>query len=133
MSQENVELVAARLREFQAILRPLDNTAPDFVWDMSTFEGWPEDVEYLGREGFGQFFAKWIEAYEEFEQELENVIDADDEHVVSIIRQRGRLSGSQSWVDTRFGIVFTVSAGNISRARVFKTAEEALEAAGLRE
>ena len=133
MSQENVELVADRLREFQATLRATDRTAPDFVWDLSTLEGWPDAPEYVGPDGFNEFFARWTEAYDEFEQRLEDVVDAGDEHVVSIIRQRGRPRGSESWVDLRFGIVFTVDRGDIRRARVFRTAEEALEAAGLRE
>jgi ketosteroid isomerase-like protein len=133
MSQENVELVAARLRTFQETLRATERTAPDFVWDMSTFEGWPDAPEYSGWEGFNEFFARWTEAYDEFEQRLEDVIDAGDEHVVSIIHQRGRLGGSKSWVDFRFGIVFTVTEGDLRRARVFRTADDALEAVGLRE
>ena len=52
MSQANVELVAARLREFQATLRATDRMAPDFVWEMSTLEGWPDAPEYFGWEGF---------------------------------------------------------------------------------
>jgi hypothetical protein len=62
MSQENVELVAARLRAFQATLRITEQTAPDFVWDMSTLEGWPDAREYFGGEGFNEFFAKWTAA-----------------------------------------------------------------------
>jgi ketosteroid isomerase-like protein len=137
MSQENVDLVTARLRRFQARLRAGDDAetglAPEFVWDLSTFEGWPDALEYSGRQGFNEFFAAWIEAYDEFESGFEDVIDAGDEHVVSVISQRGRLRGSQSWIDFRFGIVFTVTERNITRARVFRTAEEALEAVGLRE
>jgi ketosteroid isomerase-like protein len=132
MSQENVELVAARLRSFQATLRATDTTAPDFVWDLSTLEGWPDAPEYVGPEGFNEFFARWTEAYDEFEQRLEELIDAGDEHVAAIIRQRGRPRGSESWVELRFGIVFTVTRGDIRRAQVFRTADEALEAAGLR-
>jgi ketosteroid isomerase-like protein len=133
MSQENVELVAARMRAFQATLRATDQTAADFVWDLSTLEGWPDAQEYSGPEGVNDFMAKWTEAYDEFEQDLEDVIDAGGEHVVSIIRQRGRPRGSQSWVDLRFGIVWTVTEGDLRRARVYRTAEEALEAVGLRE
>jgi ketosteroid isomerase-like protein len=133
MSRENVELVTARLSEFQATLRAREGTAPDFVWDMSTFEGWPDAPEYSGWEGFNEFFARWTEPYEEFEQRLEEAIDAGDEDVVSIIHQRGRPMGSESWVEFRFAIVFTVTSGDLSRARVFRTPDDALEAVGLRE
>jgi hypothetical protein len=48
------------------------------------------------------------------------------------VSQRGRPKGSQSWVHLRFGVVWTVADGELKRGRVFRTAEEALEAAGLR-
>jgi ketosteroid isomerase-like protein len=131
MSQENVDLVAEGLREFQATLRATEPAAADFVWDLSTLEGWPDAPQYFGPEGFNEFIAKWTEAYDEFEQRTEEVIDAGDQDVVSIISQRGRPRGSQSWVDLRFGVVWTVAEGEIKRGRVFRTAEEALEAVGL--
>jgi ketosteroid isomerase-like protein len=131
MSQENVELVAEGLREFQATLRAAEPAAADFVWDLSTLEGWPDAVQYVGPEGFNEFIAKWTEAYDEFEQRTEELFDAGGQDVVSIISQRGRPRGSQSWVHLRFGVVWTVADGEIKRGRVFRTAEEALEAAGL--
>jgi ketosteroid isomerase-like protein len=133
MSQENVDLVADSLREFQATLRATEAAAGDFVWDLSTLEGWPDAPQYFGREGFNEFIAKWTEAYDEFEQRVEDVIDAGDQYVVSIISQRGRPRGSQSWVHLRFGVVWTVADGEVRRGRVFRTAEEALEAVGLSE
>jgi ketosteroid isomerase-like protein len=133
MSQENVDLVAEGLREFQATLRATERAAADFVWDLSTLEGWPDATEYFGPEGFNEFVARWTEAYDEFEQRTEEEIDGGDQDVVSIISQRGRPRGSQSWVHLRIGVVWTVAEGEITRGRVFRTAEEALEAAGLRE
>ena len=133
MSQENVKLVAESLREFQATYRAVDRIAPDFVWDLSTLENWPDATEYLGPDGFNDFWARWTEAYDEFEQRFEDVIDAGDEYVVSIIRQRGRPKGTQAWVDLRFGIVWTVVEGQLDQGQVYRTAEEALEAVGLSE
>ena len=133
MSQENVNLVAESLREFQTTLRATGAAAPDFVWDLSTLDGWPDAPQYFGREGFNEFIAKWIEAYDKFEQQMEEVIDAGGQDVVSIISQRGRPRGSQSWVHLRFGVVWTVGEGELKRGRVFRTAEEALEAVGLLE
>jgi ketosteroid isomerase-like protein len=133
MSQENVDLVADSLREFQATLRATKAAAGDFVWDLSTLEGWPDAPQYFGREGFNEFIAKWTEAYDEFEQRMEEVIDAGDQYVVSIISQRGRPRGSQSWVHLRFGVVWPVADGEVRRGRVFRTAEEAVRAVGLSE
>jgi ketosteroid isomerase-like protein len=131
MSRENVELVTAGLREFQTTLRATDAVAADFVWDVSTLEAWPDAQQYFGAEGFNEFIAQWTEAYDEFEQQVEEVIDAGDQDVVAILNQRARPKGSQSWVDLRFGVVWTVADGQLKRARVFRTAEEALAAVGL--
>jgi ketosteroid isomerase-like protein len=131
MSQENVELVAASLRDFQATLRATEAAAPDFVWDVSALEGWPDASQYFGPEGFNEFIAKWTEAYDEFEQNVEEVIDAGDQDVVSILSQRARPRGSESWVHLRFAVIWTVREGKLTRGRVFRTAEEALAAAGL--
>jgi ketosteroid isomerase-like protein len=131
MSQENVELVAASLRDFQATLRATEAAAPDLVWDVSALEGWPDASQYFGPEGFNEFIAKWTEAYDEFEQNVEEVIDAGDQDVVSILSQRARPRGSGSWVHLRFAVIWTVREGKLTRGRVFRTAEEALAAAGL--
>jgi ketosteroid isomerase-like protein len=131
MSQENVELVAASLRDFQATLRATEAAAPDFVWDVSALEGWPDASQYFGPEGFNEFIAKWTEAYDEFEQDVEEVIDAGDQDVVSVLSQRARPRGSGSWVHLRFAVIWTVREGKLTRGRVFRTAEEALAAAGL--
>jgi ketosteroid isomerase-like protein len=60
-------------------------------------------------------------------------VDADDDRVVAVFRQRGRIKGADSWVDLRFGIVNTVAGGLIRRMQLFATPAEALEAVGLRE
>jgi ketosteroid isomerase-like protein len=112
-------------------LRATEAAAPDFVWDVSALEGWPDASQYFGPEGFNEFIAKWSEAFDEFEQNVEEVIDAGDQDVVSILSQRARPRGSGSWVHLRFAVIWTVREGKLTRGRVFRTAEEALAAAGL--
>jgi hypothetical protein len=90
------------LREFQATPRANGATAADFVWDLSTLDGRPEAHDRRR-----------------------------DQEVVSILGQRGRPKGSQSRVHLRFAVVWTLAEGELKRGRVFRTAEEALEAAGL--
>ena len=132
MSQENIELVMRRMVAFQeqGMLRALPEIESDFVWDLSTLEYWPDETEYVGREGFDDFLAKWTEAYEEFEQSVEEVIDAGDEHVIAVVRQRGRPRGSDAWAELVFGIVWTIKAGRFRRGQVFRTREDAVNALG---
>jgi len=129
MSRENVELITANLREFQKTLRATDAAAADFVWDVSALDGWPDATQYFGPEGFNEFMAKWTDAYDEFEQHLEEVVDAGEHDVVCILSQRARPRGSGSWVHLRFAVVWTIADGELKRGRAFRTAEEALAAA----
>jgi len=133
MSQENVDLVASGLREFDTMRRPPAVMAPDFIWDMSAFEGWPDEAQYHGADGFMEFFAKWTEPYDEWHHVVEDVVSAGDDRVVAVVRQRGRLAAPDSWVELRFGTVYTVDAGQIRRAQLFTTPQEAFQAAGLAE
>jgi ketosteroid isomerase-like protein len=77
------------------------------------------------------FFAEWIDAYAEWDQEVEGVMDAGGNQVVELTLQRGRLRESDSWVEWRYGIVYRVEDGLIRRGTLYGTPEEALEAAGL--
>jgi ketosteroid isomerase-like protein len=132
MSPENVKVAATTYRQFAATKRPT-GLAPDLVWVLRTFRGWPDEEEYLGPDGFMEFLAKWREPYDEWDFELEDVVDTADDRVLAVGRQRGRLKGAGSWVELRFGIVNTVAGGLIRRMEVFATPAEALEAVGLRE
>jgi hypothetical protein len=49
MSQENVEIVRRGWEHFLATgEQPQEIIAPDFIWDMSRFRGWPEQQSYGG-------------------------------------------------------------------------------------
>ena len=133
MSQENVEIVRRVTSEFTETQQLSELVAPDLVWDLSSWPAWSGQQEFYGRDGFMAFFAEWTEAYEEWDQEIEGIIDAGGSQVVETTRQRGRLSGSDTWVEWRYAIVYSVEEGLIRRAKLYATVEEALEAAGLRE
>jgi ketosteroid isomerase-like protein len=128
VARENVELVTEALSRFGRTGEPSGMAAPDFVWDMTGLPEWLDDSVYRGEEGFRAFFERWTEAYDEWSGELEEVIDVDDEHVLVAMHQRGRVRGTDAWVDMRCGILYTVSDGKLRRARLFPTVDEALEA-----
>jgi ketosteroid isomerase-like protein len=134
MSEENVEIVRRVTTEFTENHQVLSElVAPDGVFDLSSWPAWSGQQEFHGIEGFMAFFAEWTHAYAEWDQEVEGVIDAGGSQVVEITRQRGRLRGSDSWIELRYGIVYTVEEGLIRRSKLYGTPEEALEAAGLSE
>jgi ketosteroid isomerase-like protein len=134
MSQENVETVRRMLSAFGETQQPQPETfAPDFVWNLSSFQGWPGRHEFTGIDEFNEFFASWIEPYSEWVQEIVRVEDAGRNQVVATMRQRARLRDSGSWVDLNYALLFTLREGVIQRSQLFTPPEDALKAAGLSE
>jgi ketosteroid isomerase-like protein len=129
MSQDDVEVVERLLTEFIAI--GPDAVPPDFIFDMSTMRGWPDQPLFHGVEGMTEFMGAWREPYDDWSMEVEQVRDAGGGRVVALCVQRGRLRGSESDVGLRFGVVYTVENRRVRRGEVYMTVEESLEAAGL--
>jgi len=132
MSEANVEIVrrlAAAFTESHEVLPEL--VAPDFIWDLSSWPEWTGRKEFHGVDEFMAFFAEWTDAYVEWDQEVESVIDAGGDQVVEITRQQGRLQNSDSWIAWRYGIVYTLEDGLAKRGKLYGSPEDALEAAGL--
>jgi ketosteroid isomerase-like protein len=134
MSQANVEVVREGLEEFRATGEFAERfVTQDFVWDMSTFSGWPEQQIYEGREGARSFLKDWLDAWEDWELEVEALHDAG-EKVVAVMRQRGRSKSSGMPVDMSFAQVFTVrDDGRQTRMEMYADPAEAFEAVGLQQ
>jgi ketosteroid isomerase-like protein len=131
VSEENVELVRRAYEHWIATGEFLEDAVdPDFVWDMSTFRGWPDRQTYEGIEGAREFVAEWGSAWEDWRVEVEEYLDAGDE-VVTILRQSARSSSSGVPVDMHLGQIWTVRDGKQVRMRMYASPEEALEAAGI--
>jgi ketosteroid isomerase-like protein len=131
MSEQNVELIRQGFEYFQATgdVRE-DAFHPDFVWDMSTFRGWPERKTYAGIDGMREFFRDWRDAWDDWGLDVEALRDAGDQ-VVAIVRQRGRSKTTGLAVDMTFAQVYTMRDGKQIRMEMYADPSEALEAAGL--
>ena len=132
MSQENVEIVRLAY-EHRRVTGDFmeDVVAPDFVWDMSTFRGWPEQQTYEGLKEARRFIRDWTDAFESWQIEVETIRDAGDDKVVGIIRQRGRSKSTGLPVDMRLAQVFTIRDGKETRMEMYADPAEALKAVGL--
>ena len=129
MARENVEIVRRMLSEFGETQEPqAEAFAPDFVWDLSNFEGWLGQHEFKGIGEFNEFFASWTEPYSEWAQEIVRLKAAGQNQVVATMRQRARLRESGSWVDLHYAMLFTLRGGVIQRAQLYTPPEEALKA-----
>jgi ketosteroid isomerase-like protein len=135
MSQENVEVVrqlygAAARRDNEAVYALYD---PDIVWDASRTErGGMAGRIVRGHAELQRWLREWYGAWENIQDALEELIDADHE-VISVMTQHGSGRGSGVEVADRLATIWTICDGRIIRATWFPTREQALEAAGLSE
>jgi ketosteroid isomerase-like protein len=128
---DNVEIVRegyARFRARGMFAREL--TAPDFIWDMSHFHGWPEQQVYEGVQGAENFLAEWTSAWDDWELEVDALHDAG-ERVVALVHQRGRSKATGMLVNMSFAQVWTLLDGKRTRMDMYSDPREALEAVGL--
>ena len=133
MSQANVEIVQRGFTHFLTTGDFLaEIIAPDFVWDMSKFRGWPEQPAYEGIEGARSFIADWRGAWDDWQLDVEAFHDAGDKVVVAI-HQRGRSKTTGMPVDMYFAQVFTLRDGKQTRMEMYADPDEALKAVGLEE
>jgi ketosteroid isomerase-like protein len=125
MSEENVEAIRRGYEHFIATGEV--RAHPDLVWDVSRL-GWPDQQIYPGVEGATRFNAEWADAWDDWELEVEDYLDAG-ERVVVILNQRGRSKATGIPVDMRFAQVWTLRDGRATRMEMYASVEEALEAA----
>jgi ketosteroid isomerase-like protein len=132
MSQENLEIVRRGYEYFGAERDfRVEVMHPDFVWDMSTFRGWPEQQTYVGLEGARKFIADWTESWDDWQLELDELIDAGGDRVLAVVHQRGRSKATGLEVDMRFAQLWTIRDGKQFRMQMYADPAEGREAAGL--
>ena len=99
--------------------------APHAVWDMS--QGGLPVIE--GREAIRDFFEEWLGAYDEYEQQAEEIQDLGNGVAFAVFLQRARPTGSSGWVEFRDARVLLWADGLIERVNAFLDIDEARAAA----
>jgi ketosteroid isomerase-like protein len=135
MSQGNVEIVrrlfeAGARRDTAAVLAVYDEAV---VWDVSRTDG--ADFEggvFHGHDGLRRWHRAWYAAWENIENDLEELIDTGND-VVSVTTQRGRGRASGIDIEVKQWAVWTIRDGRVHRVVWFTNRQDALEAVGLSE
>jgi len=131
MSGEDVELVRRAYAHTQATGQVYaERFAPGFVWDMSNYEGWPEQQRYEGADGAQRFLDDWTGAWDDWELEIQEIYGAGDKAVV-VVHQRGRARTTGMALDMRFAQVWTIRDGRFTRMDMYSDPSDALKALGL--
>jgi ketosteroid isomerase-like protein len=132
VSQENLdnvgELVAAFNRgdadAFVALCRP------DVEWEDAIF--WSVTPRtFRGREEVREWFAQVREPWEDIQIATEDIIEAGDDTLVVPSRVTGRGRGSGAETELLGWQVMSFADGKTATRKVFRSRDEALEAAGL--
>jgi ketosteroid isomerase-like protein len=131
MSQENVEVVR-RLYEVQddanQVLSLFDSSVV-----MIMMAGVPETAPYIGHDGVRRWAEDLRDAMGDFRGEADEVIDVDENRVIVVGRVCGEGPSSGLAVEIELSTVYTLKRGRIVETWAYRTKNEALEAAGLRE
>ena len=131
MSEEDVELVRRAYTHTQATGQVYaEGFAPGFIWDMSKYEGWPEQQRYEGADGAQRFLDDWTGAWDDWELRIEGIYDASDK-VVVVVHQQGRARITGMALDMVFAQTWTIRDGRLARMDMYSDPADALEAAGL--
>ena len=140
MSRENVELVeglfaGAAGADKQALL---GNLLEIIVQACDPEIEWVEDPQradgrvHRGHEGVRASFEEWLAGFEEYEFEIEEVIDCGDD-VLALWTEHGRGAASGAMVSARNHAVLTFRDGKLLRYREFYDERPARQAVGLSE
>jgi len=142
MSRENVELIRSLLPPPEMDVASLFRD--DYVFEQTaaglkamidpeieSLGNWTGGTRYVGVEGFRQLWLDWLEPWESYRIDVEELIDAGD-MVICMIRDRGRRSDVGAEVEVVGSSVWEIRDGRIVRVAFYTDREAALEAAGLR-
>jgi ketosteroid isomerase-like protein len=130
MSEESVETVRRVYEGVNARLEaPRELFDPEYEFDNT--ELWPDLSEVLGWEAANKAMREYWETFEAYHVEIDEVIHADDGRVVNVVRDGGRMKGTDAEVRNHFVHVWTLRDGKIIRLSVHTDRDRALEAAGL--
>jgi ketosteroid isomerase-like protein len=130
MSEENVRVVREMLDAFHAGrgAEALSRFASDVLVDTSTVR--PDIGSGRGPRHVAAVVNSWMEPWEGWHEEVEEIRDLGDT-VLVISHQRGRGKESGIEIDARYGLLYEVRDGQITVMRMYGSAAEALEAAGV--
>jgi ketosteroid isomerase-like protein len=130
MSLENVELIRRSFEVFaetgEVPWETIDSDIEIRDFDLPDAIG----EVFRGHEGYRRWVSVWDSAWEDYELEADEVIDAGDQ-VIAVFRLRATGKGSGAETERMNSVLYTLRAGKVVRADYFGTAEGALAAAGV--
>jgi ketosteroid isomerase-like protein len=132
MPERDVEIVRRALTASTA--RPPDFETLNALYDpehVLTSDWGVEGREYRGARGFAEAIADMDAAWQEWHQELEDVLDAGDGRILVLVRLRARGIESGAPVDQPWAMLVTLRRGKLIASHTYLDRDRALRAADL--
>jgi ketosteroid isomerase-like protein len=129
---ENVEIVRATIDSLNRgdLDRALEAAHEDFEADWSNSIA-PHGGVYRGREQARELFEAFLEAWEEFRWDVQEIVEVDQARVVTVNQVRGRGRGSGVEVDATGAQLWTIAGGKVRSVKLYQSKADAFEAVGL--
>jgi ketosteroid isomerase-like protein len=134
MSQANVEIIrriydAWKAADYETVFSTYD---PDIRLIPDPEAWWVGmDEEYRGHDGVRRYMGAVYEAFEDYRPEVEQIIDAGDERVLTLAVEHGRGRGSGAEVQAaKTAHLWTLRDGKAVQIDLFLDRKQALEATG---
>ena len=131
MPTEPAAVVGAAYAAFAA--GGLDDFLPYYAEDVDwrAIEGAPDDVGPIrGRDALRRYIGEWVGMFDDLRNVPQEFRPIDDERVLVHQHITGGMKGSDTTLDLRYWVLYTVRDGLIVRGREYATEAEALAAAG---
>ncbi len=130
MPGDNLDLIRRYYAHLAETGEPMwELHAPEIAFDVT--DVMPDAEVLRGREAVGAVLRSYTDTFEDFRIELEEVVAADVDHVVTAVRDGGRMKGSDAVIENRFFHAWTIREGKIVRFSTHLSQAEAVEAVGL--
>jgi ketosteroid isomerase-like protein len=131
MVDEAIELVAKLGNELLALLLEVASDDLECVMVAPDYAGPRGRLTYTGPEGFVQAWREWVDAYERYSIEVEEIAEGALGQVFILARQRGTTRTGGVEVSEPAGAVWTVRDGRLVRMEFHLDPESAKRVAGL--
>jgi ketosteroid isomerase-like protein len=134
MSQENVAMVRRAIDSINRgeVRLAMEAADDDFEADWSNSVG-PLSGVYRGREQVSELWESFLEAWDELEWDMQEVIALERGQVLVVNRVRMRVRASRVEVQATGVQVWTIRNGKLGGVKLYQSKADALEAVGLSE
>lgn len=134
MSQGNLEMVRQAIDAINRgdIRRAMEQAADDFEMDWSNSIG-PLNGVYRGRGQVSEVWESFLEAWDELQWDVQDVLDLDAQRVLVVNRVRMRGRASRVEVEATGAQIWTIRNATLGSVKLYQSKAEALEAVGFSE